>query len=188
MFPTDDPEAPAPSDPPAPAPSAGRLLILNAIVPGLGHLVAGRRRTALVLALPVLALLVIGVLVAVGGSMTSIAARLFDPVVLAAILLLNLLLVLWRLGALVAVRRITPIRATASTIVAGVVAVAIVLVPHLYVAGLTVDARDAALAVYAPVDSGGAWVPTETAQRVPFLVADTIDISLGALTRNSERS
>src|SRR5262245_38458727 len=23
------------------------------------------------------------------------------------------------------------------------------------------------------------WVPTETAQRVPFLVADTIDISLG---------
>ena len=32
------------------------------------------------------------------------------------------------------------------------------------------------------------WVPTETAQRVPFLVADTIDISLGALTRNSERS
>lgn len=32
------------------------------------------------------------------------------------------------------------------------------------------------------------WVPTETAQRVPFLVADTIDISLGALTRNSERA
>ena len=32
------------------------------------------------------------------------------------------------------------------------------------------------------------FVPTETAQRVPFLVADTIDISLGALTRNSERA
>jgi polar amino acid transport system substrate-binding protein len=32
------------------------------------------------------------------------------------------------------------------------------------------------------------WVPTETAQRVPFLVADTIDISLGGLTRNSERA
>jgi polar amino acid transport system substrate-binding protein len=31
-------------------------------------------------------------------------------------------------------------------------------------------------------------VPTETAQRVPFLVADTIDISLGGLTRNSERA
>ena len=32
------------------------------------------------------------------------------------------------------------------------------------------------------------WVPTETAQRVPFLVSDRIDISLGALTRNSERA
>lgn len=32
------------------------------------------------------------------------------------------------------------------------------------------------------------FVPTETAQRVPFLVADQIDISLGALTRSSERA
>ena len=32
------------------------------------------------------------------------------------------------------------------------------------------------------------WVPTETAQRVPFLVSDRIDISLGALTRNAERA
>jgi polar amino acid transport system substrate-binding protein len=32
------------------------------------------------------------------------------------------------------------------------------------------------------------WVPTETPQRVPFLVSDRIDISLGALTRNSERA
>ena len=32
------------------------------------------------------------------------------------------------------------------------------------------------------------WVPTETPQRVPFLTSDRIDISLGALTRNSERA
>ena len=32
------------------------------------------------------------------------------------------------------------------------------------------------------------FVPTETAQRVPFLVSDKIDISLGALTRNTKRS
>ena len=31
-------------------------------------------------------------------------------------------------------------------------------------------------------------MPTEAAQRVPFLVADRIDISLGALTRNAERA
>lgn len=32
------------------------------------------------------------------------------------------------------------------------------------------------------------WVPTETPQRVPFLTSGRIDISLGALTRNSERA
>ncbi len=32
------------------------------------------------------------------------------------------------------------------------------------------------------------FVPTETAQRVPFLVADTIDLAPGGLTRNSERA
>ena len=32
------------------------------------------------------------------------------------------------------------------------------------------------------------FVPTETPQRVPFIVADKIDISLGALTRSSERA
>jgi polar amino acid transport system substrate-binding protein len=32
------------------------------------------------------------------------------------------------------------------------------------------------------------FVPTETPQRVPFLVADKIDLSLGALTRTAERA
>jgi len=32
------------------------------------------------------------------------------------------------------------------------------------------------------------FVPTESAQRVPYLVSDQIDISLGALTRSSERA
>jgi len=32
------------------------------------------------------------------------------------------------------------------------------------------------------------FVPTNTDQRVPFLVANTIDVSLGGLTRNSERA
>ena len=32
------------------------------------------------------------------------------------------------------------------------------------------------------------FVPTESAQRVPFLIADRIDISLGELTRNPERA
>ena len=91
--------------------------------------------------------------------MTSLAARLFDPQLLAVLLVIQGLLLAWRLGALAAVREIAPIRASASTIVAAIVAIAIVAAPQLMVAGLTLDARNAAAEVYAPVDEGGAWVP-----------------------------
>ena len=149
----------SPTDRPAPASSAERLLILNAVFPGLGHLVAGRRRWALILALPAFVLVAIGVALLLGSSVTSLAARLFDPQVLAVLLVIQGLLLAWRLGALAAVRQITPIRGSASTIVAAIVAVAIVAAPQLVVAGLTLDARDAAAEVYAPVDEGEAWVP-----------------------------
>ena len=149
----------SPTDRPAPASSAERLLILNAVFPGLGHLVAGRRHWALILALPAFVLVAIGVALLLGSSVTSLAARLFDPQVLAALLVIQGLLLAWRLGALAAVRQITPIRASASTIVAAIVAVAIVAAPQLVVAGLTLDARDAAAEVYAPVGEGGPWVP-----------------------------
>ncbi len=46
--------------------------------------------------------------------------------------------------------------------VAFVVAVALVVGPQAWLATLTLDARSAALAVYEPVDSGGAWVPDQT--------------------------
>ena len=149
----------SPTDRPAPASSAERLLILNAVFPGLGHLVAGRRHWALILALPAFVLVAIGVALLLGSSVTSLAARLFDPQVLAVLLVIQGLLLAWRLGALAAVRQITPIRASASTIVAAIVAVAIVAAPQLVVAGLTLDARDAAAEVYAPVGEGGPWVP-----------------------------
>ena len=78
-------------------PSASRLLILNAIFPGLGHLVAGKRRTALVLALPVLVLVGITVLALLGGP-TATAARLFDPAVLGVLLVLQGLLLVWTMA------------------------------------------------------------------------------------------
>jgi LCP family protein required for cell wall assembly len=162
---------------PRATPPAARLLLLNAVFPGLGHLVAGRRRWALILALPVLIALAVGVILVLGGNITSLAARLFDPVVLAVLLGLQTLLVLWRLGALVAVRQITPIRATAQTIVAAAVAVAIVLLPQLWVAGLTLDARDSAAEVFAPVDEGGAWIPDASA---PPVASDDPDFGIEA--------
>ena len=163
-------ETPSPS-----TPSAARLLLLNAIIPGLGHLVAGRRRAALILALPVIVLTAIVVLALLTGGATSTAARLFDPAVLGVLLLLQVLLLAWRLGALAAVARIVPLRATAQTIVAGVLAVAIVAVPSMVVLGLTVDARQAAAQVFEPVDSGGAWVPDASA---PPVASDDPDFAV----------
>ena len=119
-------------------PSAARLLLLNALFPGLGHLVAGRRKWALILALPVLVLVGIGVFALLGGSVMSLGARLFDPAVLGLLLVVQLFLLLWRLGALAAVRQIVPIRATAQTIVAGVVGVAFIVGPQLVLAGADV--------------------------------------------------
>ncbi|MDJ0950439.1 MAG: transporter substrate-binding domain-containing protein [Alphaproteobacteria bacterium] len=42
--------------------------------------------------------------------------------------------------------------------------------------------------IAAALDVKVEWVPTETPQRVPFLVSDQIDISLGALTRSVARA
>ena len=86
---------------------------------------------------------------------------------LTTILVVEALVVGWRLFAVGATRVITPITArgrrpsprsrSRSLIVLG---------PQLVIAGLTVDARDAATEVFAPVAEGGAWVPTETAPPV----------------------
>jgi hypothetical protein len=143
-------------------PGAPRLLLLNALFPGLGHLVARHRGWALLLAALALVLLVGGLLVALTSNSVALAARMFDPAVLTALLVLQGLLLVWRLFAVGAVRLVVPFRATGPTVLAGVLAIAIVVGPQLWLAGLTLDARDAATEVFAPVAEGGAWVPTET--------------------------
>ncbi len=150
-------------DPPSHAP---RFLLLNAIFPGLGHLAAGRWKWALLLGGPLLILLLALVILAATSNSTELAARLFDPAVLTAILVVEALVVGWRLFAVGATRVITPITARATTVAALAISVLIVIGPQLVIAGLTVDARDAADEVFAPVGEGGAWVPTETAPPV----------------------
>lgn len=152
-----------PKTPPASRhPGAPRLLLLNAVFPGLGHLVAGRVRWALALAAPLLVLLLISGAIAVASNTTTLAARLFDPAMLSALAVVQLLVLAWRLLALGAVRFAAPLRATSATLLAGVVAVLLVVGPQLWLAGLTLDARDAANAVYQPAGEGGAWVPDAT--------------------------
>ncbi len=161
--PTGDAPSRAIAVPPSHAP---RFLLLNAIFPGLGHLAAGRWRWALLLGGPIVALLLVLAFLAATGNSTALAARLFDPEVLSLILVVEAFVLGWRLFAVGATRVITPITARATTIAALVISVLIVLGPQLVVAGLTVDARDAATEVFAPVGEGGAWVPSETAPPV----------------------
>ena len=85
---------------------------------------------------------------------------------LSLILVVEAFVLGWRLFAVGATRVITPITARATTVAALVISVLIVLGPQLVVAGLTVDARDAATEVFAPVGEGGTWVPSETAPPV----------------------
>ena len=158
----DTPSSPV-GDPPSHAP---RFLLLNAIFPGLGHLAAGRWKWALLLGGPLLILLL--ALVLVRGDERSDRAR--GPAVRPGGAdgdpRRRALVVGWRLFAVGATRVITPITARATTIAALAISVLIVLGPQLVIAGLTVDARDAATEVFAPVAEGGAWVPTETAPPV----------------------
>ncbi len=168
-----------------PVPGASRLLLLNAVFPGLGHLAAGRHRWALVLAAPMLVLLAAGILVALTSNGVALAARAFDPAVLSALVVVQLLVLGWRLLALGAVRLVTPLRATATTVVAAAVALTIVVGPQLWLAGLTLDARDAATEVFAPVDGGGAWVPDASA---PPVESDDPDFATQSPDASSDAS
>ena len=150
--------------------STPRLLLLTAIFPGLGHLVAGRRRWAAALGLPLLVVLAVlagaAIIAITTGSTTSLAARLFDPAVLGVLLALQGLVLAWRIGALGAVRSVADLRPGFTSVLALVVALALVVGPQAWLVSLTLDARSAALAVYEPVDSGGAWVPDQTSPPV----------------------
>ncbi len=165
------------------------LLILAAVFPGLPHLLRGRRAWAVLLALPVLLPVLAIVVLAITTGGMSLAARLLDPAVLTALLGVQAVLLAWRLFAIGAVRVLAPLHARASTVAAVLVAVTLVVVPQAVVAGLTVDARDAAAAVFAPASEGDSWVPDATpppvASNDPDFAANTPSPSPDATTTPS---
>ena len=75
--------------------------LLSALLPGLGHLATGRRRPAAVFLAPVLiGIFVVGVIVATTDRF-SLAASLIDPTVVWGILVVEALILVWRLVAVV---------------------------------------------------------------------------------------
>ena len=71
--------------------------ILDAIIPGLGHLLAGRRRRAVLFGLPIVALLIGALVVLLTTSLPRLAVSLLDPGVLWGLIALQALLLAWRL-------------------------------------------------------------------------------------------
>ena len=151
---------------------------MSALFPGLGHLAAGQRRWALGLASPMLALLLVATVIVLASNPTSLAARMFDPAVLTGLLVLQVIVLLWRLAAVAAIRTISPFQPRNRVLgLAAALAILIVAGPQLYLAGVTIDAHDAAAQVFAPVDGGGAWVPDATA---PPVASDDPDFGMAS--------
>jgi len=71
--------------------------VLSTIFPGLGQAYLGDRRTALIFALPVLALIAVGVLIVVSGA----ALRFADSMLSLGLLLVVIVFGIWWLGAIV---------------------------------------------------------------------------------------
>lgn len=134
---------------------------LSTLLPGLGHLLLGRRREALIFGLPVVAL-VAGIVVAVAllGVARS-AATLITSEALWVLIGLQVLLLAWRLTALASILRDTRYRRRPlRDLVVLAVLLSFVVLPQAWVLGVTNAARVAADRVFVgDTGSTGAWQP-----------------------------
>jgi LCP family protein required for cell wall assembly len=129
---------------PAPTRPTGRRALvagfLELVVPGAGHLILGRPRSAFLFFAPV-AVLAIGLLVLfVQGGLTAIVAWAVTPGVLPLLAAINIGLALWRLAAMFDATRATP-RPRLAFAVLLPAAFVLVLVPQTWI-GSTIAATD----------------------------------------------
>jgi LCP family protein required for cell wall assembly len=151
-----------------PAPSTGRSryvpAVLDAFIPGTGHLVAGRRRLALLFVLPVVFSLAALATAVLTTSTYHLAAEMAADEVLLALLLFQGLFLAWRLAAVGSslfnprlprpgVRDSLPIALLVLVIVA----------PQVYAGAITQAARDAANEIFVedppPVAAAPSFTP-----------------------------
>ena len=132
-----------PMDPPARrGPRRYLAGFLSAVVPGLGLLYAGRFGLAFAFLLPTIALLVLFALVVLGAP-TQALASLFDPTILLVLLVLQGLVLLYRLlavGSSVSDRRMG--RFTGQDALPMMLLLAFVILPQLWLAYATTVLRD----------------------------------------------
>ena len=135
--------------------------LLGLIVPGAGHAFVGRRRLALVFALPVIGLVAVWVILYLLSGRTSMLGFLLTPGVLPALAVVNVLLVVWRIAAgLDAARRAKPSRVALGAL--GAAVILLVLVPHLLVGRIIVSANDFLDSMFASGESASPQAATSS--------------------------
>jgi LCP family protein required for cell wall assembly len=131
---------------------------LSAVVPGLGQLVNGQTRLAAIFALPSLALLAFVWLALQLYSPTRLAASLISPAMLTAVLLLNVVAMVWRMASVgqAFFDRSARGRPGQAGAVALVLLLAFVAVPHLFGLQVGFAARDTFARIFEPAGGPGA--------------------------------
>ncbi len=125
---------------------------LSSLWPGLGQFVAGRRAAGLLLALPPLALLVFAIAAVVAPNGLGRLAQLLDPAVIAALLIVEIALLAWRIVAVIDAFLRGRGRFRARAAVLSAIGAVFVLVPSVYAAYLTEVAREATATVFSAVE------------------------------------
>ena len=121
--------------------------------PGLGQLALGSRRWGLLLALPPLVLVALAIGALASPDRLGRLALLVNPDVIAALLIAEGALLVWRIAAVADAYRRGQGRARERGAALTAVALVFVLVPSVYAGYLTEVAREAALTVFAPVEA-----------------------------------
>ena len=135
--------------------------VLSAIVPGLGQAANRESRLALLFGVPSLALLALALLVLLGNSTTRVFASLMVPATLGTVLVLNILVLIWRL---VAVTQAFfdgrfPVRPSARAVAGLGVIVLFVALPHLVGGWLGYSAFDNFKRVFSASTAQAATTP-----------------------------
>ena len=139
---------------------------LDALFPGLGHLLAGRRRRAAFFGLPVVGLLLIAILIVVFAPTVRLVALALDPVALAAFFAIQALILIWRLLA-VASSLFDPTlpKMNRRDLIPLVLIAIVVVVPQVYAGYATNVAREVTDQVVPnEPETVGAWQPNAYAQ------------------------
>jgi LCP family protein required for cell wall assembly len=129
--------------------------ILGMLLPGAGHALIGRRRLALLFAIPVVVLAAAWVIAFLVSGRTSLLGFLLTPGVLSALLVVDIALAGWRIAAGIdAARRMPSSRGTVAAL--GVAVVILVLVPQFLLGRILFSTNDFLDSMFASVSASSA--------------------------------